>query len=137
VNFGISKLATSEAPDDALTRAGQSVGVFSYMPPEQIGKAKTVDLRADIYACSTLIYQALSGQLPFTARNVLVMIETKTKNDPRSLADAMKSEVSPALEDFLARGLARVPASRFATAEEALQAWRALSPVKTRAEGGG
>ena len=77
-----------EIGGETLTEMGQSLGTFSFMPPEQIGKAKTVDHRADIYACGTLIYQALSGQLPYVARNILVMVEMKAKTDPRLLADA-------------------------------------------------
>ena len=87
LDFGISKLP-KEMGGETLTEMGQSLGTFSFMPPEQIGKAKTVDHRADIYACATLIYQALSGQLPYAARNILVMVEMKTKTDARKLAEA-------------------------------------------------
>jgi serine/threonine-protein kinase len=74
LDFGISKVP-KEMGGETLTEMGQSLGTFSFMPPEQIGKAKTVDHRADIYACATLIYQALSGQLPYHAKNILVMVD--------------------------------------------------------------
>jgi serine/threonine protein kinase len=105
---------------------GQSAGTFSFMPPEQIGKTKTVDHRADIYACSTLLYQSLSGQLPYAERNILVMVEMKTKTDARKLGDAVEGPVDPRLEAFLARGMARDPSKRFHTTLEALSAWRVL-----------
>jgi serine/threonine protein kinase len=127
LDFGISKLP-KEMGGETLTEMGQSLGTFSFMPPEQIGKAKTVDHRADIYACATLIYQALSGQLPYSARNILVMVELKSKTDPRSLSEAMDRPVDPRLEAFLRRGLAREPGDRFQSAVEALSAWREMRP---------
>ena len=127
LDFGISKLP-KEMGGETLTEMGQSLGTFSFMPPEQIGKAKTVDHRADIYACATLIYQALSGQLPYAARNILVMVEMKSKTEARRLADAMGGDVDPRLEAFLSRALAREPAQRFQSALDALSAWRDLRP---------
>ena len=128
LDFGISKLP-KELTGDTLTEMGQSLGTFSFMPPEQIGKAKTVDHRADIYATTTLIYQALSGQLPYEARNILLMVEMKSKQEPRTLAAAMDGPVDPALEAFLAKGLARDPGQRFQSAGESLAAWRDLAPT--------
>src|SRR6185503_2282793 len=129
LDFGISKLP-KEMGGETLTEMGQSLGTFSFMPPEQIGKAKTVDHRADIYACATLIYQALTGQLPYQARNILVMVEMKSKTDARKLAEAMGGPVDPRLEAFVAQGLARDPSKRFQTAVEALAAWRELRPAQ-------
>jgi serine/threonine-protein kinase len=128
LDFGISKVP-KEVGGETLTEMGQSLGTFSFMPPEQIGKAKTVDHRADIYACVTLIYQSLTGQLPYSARNILVMVEMKTKTDPRTLRDALSAPVDPRLEAFVARGLQRDPDKRFQSAMDALAAWRELRPA--------
>jgi serine/threonine protein kinase len=117
---------------DDITEMGESLGAFSFMPPEQIGRTKTVDARADIYACATLVFQSLSGQLPYAARNILVMVELKGKTDARRLSEAMPGPVDPRLEAFLARGLARDPRERFASAADALAAWRALAPAAPR-----
>jgi len=116
---GLESLAT-------LAECGRSLGTFSFMAPEQIGKASTIDHRADIYACATLIYQALSGELPYEARNILAMVEMKTSTDARRLSDALGDEVETDLDAFLARGLARSPEDRFPSAEEALAAWQPL-----------
>lgn len=134
LDFGISKLP-KEMGGETLTEMGQSLGTFSFMPPEQIGKAKTVDHRADIYACATLIYQALSGQLPYAARNILVMVEMKSKTEPRRLSDVMGKDVDPRLEQFLASALARDPDKRFQTAAESLEQWRTLRPGHNGAVG--
>ena len=128
MDFGISKLP-KEFTTDSLTQLGQSLGTFSFMPPEQIGRAKTVDHRADIYSCATLIYQALSGKLPYQAKNAVVMMELKMRQNPMSLADSLGKPTDPALEAFIARCLARAPEDRFQSALDALVAWRALRPA--------
>jgi eukaryotic-like serine/threonine-protein kinase len=128
LDFGISKLP-KQITTQSLTQVGQSLGTFSFMPPEQIGKAKSVDHRADIYACTTLIYQAMSGQLPYVAKNVVAMMELKSRTEPRTLGEALGQGVDQRLEDFIGRGLARNPDDRFQTAEEALEAWRRLRPA--------
>lgn len=127
LDFGISKLP-KEMGGETLTEMGQSLGTFSFMPPEQIGKAKTVDHRADIYACATMIYQSFTGQLPYASRNILQMVELKGKTDARKLTEATGSAVDPRLEAFVCQGLARDPGKRFQTANEALAAWRELRP---------
>jgi serine/threonine protein kinase len=128
LDFGISKLP-KQITTQSLTQVGQSLGTFSFMPPEQIGKAKSVDHRADIYACATLIYQASSGQLPYVAKNVVAMMELKSRTEPRTLAEALGHGVDQRLEDFIARGLARNPDDRFQSALEALECWRRLRPA--------
>jgi serine/threonine protein kinase len=132
LDFGISKLP-KEVGGDTLTEMGQSLGTFSFMPPEQIGKAKTVDHRADVYACATLIYQAMSGQLPYAAKNILQMVDLKTKAEPRSLSSVLDTPADPRLEAFLSKGLARDPNHRFQSATEALEAWRVLKTPPTPA----
>lgn len=127
LDFGISKLP-KKISTQSLTQVGQSLGTFSFMPPEQIGKAKTVDHRADIYACTTLIYQAMSGKLPYQAKNVVAMMELKNKTEPRTLGEVMRTPIDPRLEAFIAKGLSRDPDTRFQTALESLDAWRALRP---------
>jgi serine/threonine-protein kinase len=131
INFGVSKLER-DTGGESVTKQGQSVGVYSYMPPEQIGKGKLVDHRADLYACATMIFHAMSGQLPFVARNVLVMVEMKSKNEPRRLSEAMGREVDPRLDAFLAKELAREMDRRFPTAAEALKGWRDLRSPEPR-----
>ncbi len=134
LDFGISKLPR-EVGGETLTEMGQSLGTFSFMPPEQIGKAKTVDHRADIYACATLIYQAMSGQLPYGAKNILQMVDLKTKSEPRALASVLDGPVDPRLEAFLAKGLARDPGARFQSAAEALEVWRSLRIADPASQG--
>ncbi len=126
LDFGISKLP-KEMVGATLTEMGQSLGTFSFMPPEQVGKAKTVDHRADIYATGTMIFQSLTGQLPFQAKNVLLLVEAKTTQPPRKLNEVSRIGFDPRLEAFVDKCLARLPDDRFQSASECLEAWRVLS----------
>jgi serine/threonine protein kinase len=128
LDFGISKLP-KKINEHSLTSVGQSLGTFSFMPPEQIGRAKNVDHRADIYACCTLIFQALTGRLPYQAKNVVAMMELKGKQEPRLLSDVMGDPVPDGLETFVSVGLARDPDDRFQSCIEALERWRGLRPA--------
>lgn len=125
-DFGLARVSTEAADGVTMGDFGRVLGLFSFMPPEQIGRAKIVDLRADVYALSTVIFQALSGQLPYRARNVLALVEAKTKSDARRLSDVLGERADPRLDAFLARGLERDPAGRFQSAEEAQTAWSSL-----------
>ena len=63
-DFGIAKLVGRDAPDTALTGAGQVMGTPNYMAPEQIEHPQEVDHRADIYSLGVVFYQMLTGELP-------------------------------------------------------------------------
>jgi eukaryotic-like serine/threonine-protein kinase len=125
LDFGISKLPKTIAKT-TLTEPGQSLGSFMFMPPEQIQRAATVDLRADIYAVGTLAFQALTGHLPYSARSMVELIQLKTTADPRTLEQASGKPFPPQLEAWVARMLRRKSDDRFQTAAEASAAWRAL-----------
>lgn len=124
--------ASARLPAERATGAEippfECLGTFSFMPPEQIAKAPSFDHRADVYACATVIFQALAGRLPFSSRDVLAMVENKCSKDAPRLGTMMDTPVDPGLEDFLALGLTRDPEDRFQNAAAALSAWRAIKP---------
>jgi serine/threonine protein kinase len=128
LDFGISKLP-KVLTEESLTRDGQSLGTFAFMPPEQMSQAREADERADVYACATLIFQALSGHLPYASKNLVRLMQMKRSTRARPLADVVPTAVPQPLEDFLAKGLEREPTARFQSATEALRAWRELKPT--------
>ncbi len=120
LDFGVSKL--SDARGD-LTH-GKVVGTPAYMSPEQ-ARGREVDHRADIYALGAVCYRALTGQPPFTARDVpqlMYAVAHRMPRRPGALADL------PADVDLvLALALAKRPEDRFSSALELAAALRAAA----------
>jgi len=93
VDFGIAKvLASGEAETQELTRTGEVFGSPLYMSPEQC-QALLLDARSDIYSLGCVLYEALSGQLPFCGDNVYETMGKHVNESPRPFR-----EVCPELE---------------------------------------
>lgn len=111
---------------DDLTATGQGPSAFHYMAPEQIGKSKPAGARADIYALSSVLFEALTGQLPHEGRTPPEQIRSKNSREARRAGEVTPALGGAPIEVFFARGLMRNPEERFESALAALQAWRAL-----------
>jgi serine/threonine-protein kinase len=107
-----------------LTWAGLSttLGTPDYMAPEQVG-GRRGDARTDVYSVGMLLYEMLTGNLPFSAANPHALMRAKTNDDPKPPSYYLPS-IDPALEALIMRALARDPRGRFETASELLEALR-------------
>jgi len=123
VDFGIAKLIGQTA----LTRTGMTLGTVAYMPPEQIA-GRGVDARSDVWALGVLMYQMITGRLPFSAEHDVAMLRAITNDTPAPLR-AARPDVPAALEPIVARALQKEPADRYASAGALLQDLAALSPA--------
>jgi serine/threonine-protein kinase len=94
------------------------LGTPDYMAPEQIG-GKRGDARTDVYAVGTLLYEMLTGHLPFTSPNPHALIRAKGSEDPRPPSYYLPS-IDPAIESIILRAIERAPRDRYATAAELL-----------------
>src|SRR5262249_5075254 len=110
-DFGVAKL-TSE--DQFLTREGSLVGSPDYASPEQI-KALELDERSDIYSVGCLMYETLSGQLPFEGREGVF---ARLSEDVPLLTDRSEKEIPGWLEDIVLNCMAREKEDRYSSIEE-------------------
>jgi eukaryotic-like serine/threonine-protein kinase len=120
LDFGLAKLAGSAA----VSRTGSSAGTPAYMSPEQ-ARGEQVDHRTDLWSLGVVLYEMLAGQRPFRAEREQAVIYTILNERPQPLRE-IRSEVSPELAHIVDRLLAKEPADRYATADEAFAALRIL-----------
>lgn len=134
LDFGISKLSRREKEEPTLTAFDATLGSFAYMAPEQVRGAARADERADIYAVGAVAFRALAGRLPFEGSTAAVLVSLKLDRSAPSLAEVTGEKWPAGIERFLERALDRRREQRFASAEEALEAWRSIQPANlTRA----
>ncbi len=113
-DFGIAKLTGSNAQ---LTQTGMSIGTPAYMAPEQAIGDRNVGPAADIYSLTVVLYEALTGKVPFDADTPLATM-LKVMNDPLPLPREVCGEISESLQRVILKGMARKPEDRYATALE-------------------
>lgn len=104
-----------------LTWSGLSstIGTPDYMAPEQVS-GKRGDARTDIYALGTILYEMLTGELPYAADNVYNMMRAKTAEDPQPPRRYLP-EIDPHLEEIILHAIERQPRNRYASAAEMLE----------------
>ena len=111
-DFGIARMVNTTT----LTASGAMVGTPAYMAPEQ-GIGQTGDERSDIYSLGAVLYQLVTGCLPFDADTPLGVI-LKHINAPLTPPTALNPDLSPGIEAVIVRALAKDPNNRYQTAEE-------------------
>ncbi len=111
LDFGIAKISSDERRND-LTRAGLVVGTPLYMSPEQLSGEK-LDPRSDIYSFALIVYQMLSGGLPFNGDNAQALMIKRLTDDPLPIRAVNPNVVVPPnVEAVLLAALARDPNRR-------------------------
>ncbi|MGI9286444.1 MAG: serine/threonine protein kinase [Pseudomonadales bacterium] len=124
-DFGIAKLTASNTQ---LTQTGMSIGTPAYMAPEQALGDRNVGPAADIYSLTVVLYEALTGKVPFDADTPLATM-LKMMNDPLPLPKEVCGEISDSLQRVILKGMARKPEDRYATALEFKSALEAAVKV--------
>ena len=123
VDFGLSRLVQAGG-DPRLTREGAVFGTPLYMPPEQARDASAADARSDLYAFGVLLFELVTGRVPFEAATVTeCLVKHATEAPPRPTT--LRPDLSPALEAVILRCLEKDPARRFGSADEAREALEA------------
>ena len=117
IDFGIAM--KEDARRLTFVNVSSMLGTPDYISPEQV-KGGRGDQRSDIYALGIMLYEMLTGRVPFVGPNPLAVMNERVLNEPKSPRD-LNPEVSPELEEILYRALDRDPRHRYATAHE--MAW--------------
>src|SRR5512138_1626920 len=119
-DFGIAKLLESASP--RLTQTDAVMGTPAYISPEQ-AQGQTVDQRSDIYSLGIILYEMVTGSVPFIADTPLAVL-FKHITDPLPLPSKVKPDVPESIEKVILKALAKNPQDRFATASEFVEAWK-------------
>ncbi|WP_437909326.1 protein kinase [Sorangium sp. So ce327] len=130
LDFGLAKrLADDRGEADGVadeTGAGEGparaavaiVGTPEYMAPEQAASGR-IDGRADLYALGCVLYEMLTGRLPFVEQSLVALIDAKIKGSPERLRERAPTRQIPTfVDDLVMRALARHPSVRFQSAAE-------------------
>lgn len=123
MDFGIARVLGSSR----MTSEGRVIGTLEYMSPEQI-KGEEGDERSDIYALGTVLYEMLTGRVPFKNSSDYDLMTTKLNQNPPSMR-TFSETVSPQLEKVLFKALKRDPKQRYQSAREFQ---KALNTFKSR-----
>jgi len=119
-DFGIAKLLESASP--RLTQTDAIMGTPAYISPEQ-AQAQPVDQRSDIYSLGIILYEMVTGRVPFVADTPLAII-FKHISDPLPLPSLIKPDIPASIEQVILKALAKDPRDRFSTAAEFAAAWK-------------
>ena len=114
-DFGIARAGVSE-----ITQTGSVLGTAQYLSPEQ-AQGLPVTAASDIYSVGVLLYEALTGRVPFEAESP-VSVALKQVSERPQPPSQLNPAVSRALDAVVLKALAKDPANRFASAEEFLEA---------------
>ena len=117
IDFGIAANEGSRR----LTFANLSnvMGTPDYISPEQV-KGKRGDARSDIYAMGVMLYEMLTGRVPFTGNNPFLIMNDRLLNSPEPPREIDPS-ITPAMQEIIYRALEREPKNRYASAREFAQ----------------
>ena len=103
--------------DNTNLTGGMVLGTPNYMAPEQV-KGAPLDQRVDLYACGVLLFELLTGEKPFQAKDPVAVCMLHINEPPPRLADKAPGRSFGALEGIVAKALAKNPDDRFSSADE-------------------
>ena len=114
IDFGIAM--KEDARRLTFVNVSSLLGTPDYISPEQVKGARG-DQRSDIYAMGIMLYEMLTGRVPFVGPNPLAVMNERVLNDVKS-PSSLNPQISPEIEEIVYRALEREPRHRYATASE-------------------
>ena len=119
-DFGLTKQASSQS---GLSQAGTMLGTIDYMPPEQI-EGRPLDRRSDVYALGCVLYESLTGRVPFERPTEVATVYAHLM-DPPPVPSAARPELSASFDEVVATAMSKDPDDRYPTARALASALRA------------
>jgi YVTN family beta-propeller protein len=116
-DFGLTKRASS---DSGITATGQFVGTLDYAAPEQF-EGKSLDGRADVYSLGCVLYECLTGEVPYPRDNQAALVYAHLMAPVPKISDR-RPDLPAAIDAVLARAMAKSSEDRFASAGEMVDA---------------
>lgn len=135
LDFGISKVAGAEGEEDtgmSLTKTSAVLGSPLYMSPEQMKSARLADARSDIWSLGAILYELLTGSVPFNAMTFTELVLMVNMETPRSIA-TIRGDVPPGLEAAVFKCLEKKPENRFENVAELAWALAPFAPLHAQA----
>lgn len=114
MDFGIARLSEATM---GITETGLSVGTPAYMSPEQLLADSALDERSDLYAVGVVLYECLTGNLPFAAKSPMSLVAMMLSEEPTAPHE-VNSDIPPALSGLILQLLAKQPEHRLSSARE-------------------
>jgi eukaryotic-like serine/threonine-protein kinase len=130
MDFGLAKLSSGSVQ---LTKQGSTLGTISYMSPEQ-AQGEAVDRRSDLWSLGAVLYEMITGQLPFKGEFDQVVVYSLINEDPEPIT-ALRTGVPMELERIVTKALSKDPAMRYQHADDFgadLKALRQTTPSTSR-----
>ncbi|MBN8660878.1 MAG: serine/threonine protein kinase [Candidatus Obscuribacter phosphatis] len=127
VDFGIARLVQEESDQAKITRTGTVCGSPTYMSPEQCTSSK-VDHRSDIYSFGIVMYETLTGEVPFQHEELVRVMAMQLSDAPKPI-DEMRPDLPfpPDLVALVNKTLSKSPADRYQTMDELIEALEKIS----------
>ncbi|HXU69624.1 MAG TPA: serine/threonine-protein kinase [Polyangia bacterium] len=117
LDFGLAKLSGPSQAMSHQTKTGSLLGTPHYMAPEQAENVKKVDHRADVYSLGCILFQMLTGRVPFPGEGFGEVLVRHVR-EPPPLPSRLNPSVPPALEKIVLHALAKKPDFRFASMDD-------------------
>jgi serine/threonine-protein kinase len=125
MDFGIARMMGTER----MTRDGRLIGTLEYMSPEQIQRQEA-DARSDIYSLGVVLYEMLTGRLPFTGTSDYELMKSQVQDTPLP-PTSFAPQIPVPVAEAIMQALAKDPDARFHTAPEFLSTLENGGPLKS------